>query len=490
MKRFWILLLLLPLVAGCHKNTPEENPIDEETLSMRYYVNMFGFNVMSTYYLWNEEIAEALKTWATNEEPIEKIKAIRYKDASGKEIDRWTMMTDDFESFTSSVAGEYKTSGLDFQLYYADSSNQRIIGVVTYTFAGSPANQAGLKRGDVFTKVNGKEMTVDNYSALLTEAIYGGGTFQLTLQNGKAVTLTPVVMVEEAVNEVRVLESGGKKVGYLHYTDFTLLSLESLMNAFRDFKAQEIDDLVLDLRYNGGGYVTVCDVLGSLIAPLDAVNAGAVFTTEVMNTILTEAWEEEPNCFQADFGEIEVSKGAKVRCDVAEANPGVQHLYVLTTSGTASASESLICGLKPYMDVTVIGNQTHGKYCAGLMISSNQWYDAVKKELEEGVYDKAQPYIGNWGIYVMYSRYADCNGVTLSMPDGIVPDLEVRDDPFDGYLLGDPRETMLARALSLISGSGSIASNAPTRASAAPLALPTPDALRRPGFGVLVGDLR
>ncbi len=491
MKRFWIFLLLLPLTVGCHKNNPEEDqdPIDGETQSMRYYVNMFGYNVMKTYYLWNEEISEALKTWATNEDPIEKVKAIRYKNAAGEDIDRWTMMTDDYESFISSVAGEYKTAGLDFQLYYADASKKRIVGVVTYTFAGSPAEKAGLLRGDVFTKVNGQEMTVDNYSSLLSEAIYGGGTFQLTLKNGKTVSLTPVVMAEEAVNVVRVLESGGKKVGYMHYTDFTRLSLAGLMPAFQDFKAEGIDDLVLDLRYNGGGYVDVCTVLGSLIAPLDKVNEGAVFTTEVMNAILTEAWEEEPTCFQADFGEVEVSKGVKVRCAAAEANPGVQHLYVLTTSNTASASESLVCGLRPYMDVTVIGQQTHGKYCAGLMISSNQWYDAVKKELEEGVYDKAQPYIENWGIYVMYARYADCNGETISMPDGIAPDVLLDDDPMDGYALGDPRETMLAAALARIGGQSAASSpSARTRAIEPSLALPTPDALRRPGFGVLVGD--
>ena len=55
-------------------------------------------------------------------------------------------------------------------------------------------------------------------------------------------------------------------------------------------------------------------------------------------------------------------------------------------------------------------------------------------------------------MYVMYSRYADCNGVTLSMPDGIAPDYEVEDDPLDGHDLGDPEETMLAFALKLLEG--------------------------------------
>ena len=68
------------------------------------------------------------------------------------------------------------------------------------------------------------------------------------------------------------------------------------------------------------------------------------------------------------------------------------------------------------------------------------------------MYEKALPYVDNWGMYVMYSRYADCNGVTLSMPDGIAPDYEVGDDPLDGHDLGDPEETMLAFTLRLIDG--------------------------------------
>ena len=253
MKRFWIFFLVLPLLGGCHKPAPEEDQLDEQTHWTRYYVNMFGFNVMNTYYLWSDEISESLKAWATNVDPIAKVKEIRYKDATGADIDRWTMITDDYESLIGNIEGVYKTVGMDFVLYYADSSRKNIVGVVTYTYAGSPAEQAGLKRGDVFTRVNGSEMTEDNYSAILRSSIYGTAPFQLTLKEGKSVTLTPVVMEEDAVNEVRVLESGGKKVGYLHYTSFTLLSLKELMHAFADFKAQGIEDLVLDLRYNGGG---------------------------------------------------------------------------------------------------------------------------------------------------------------------------------------------------------------------------------------------
>ena len=136
----------------------------------------------------------------------------------------------------------------------------------------------------------------------------------------------------------------------------------------------------------------------------------------------------------------------------AGANPDLPRLYVLVTGSSASASESLVCCLRPYMDVILIGEQTSGKYCAGYLMEARNWYDAARTSLGEEEYTKALPYVDNWGIYVMYSRYADCNGVTLSMPDGIAPDYDGEDDPLDGCALGDPRETMLAFALGLIEG--------------------------------------
>ena len=94
--------------------------------------------------------------------------------------------------------------------------------------------------------------------------------------------------------------------------------------------------------------------------------------------------------------------------------------------------------------MTLIGTKTYGKYCSGLIVSSKQWYDAAKSEIDEKTYDEGLRYSDNWGIYVMYGRFADKDGKTLSMPDGISPDIVLEDNPLDGYELGSPAETMLA----------------------------------------------
>ena len=446
---FLALCILLP---GCGKSVPDEyKRLDEETRQQRYYVNTFAWNVMDSYYLWRDEVAEAMTQWQNWEDPVKKVAEIRYKDAAGKDIDRWTMVTDDFASFTGGVSGHTRTLGMDFVLYYADKTRTRICAVVTYVHAGSPAAEAGIGRGDTVRTVDGYEMTKDNYRDLVSDGILGGGTVSLGFNNGKTVTLTAVDMYEDPVHTVRVLERpDGRKVGYLHYTSFTLDSCEDLVDVFDGFVREGIDDLVLDLRYNSGGYVVTESVLASMLAPLAEVTAGSVFSTEVYNTELAKEMGDEPSCFKTDY--VFKSNGKTYAFSTAGANPDLPRLFVLVTGSSASASESLVCCLKPYMDLVLVGERTSGKYCAGFMMDAKKWYDAAKDSLDEGMYEKALPYVDNWGMYVMYSRYADCNGVTLSMPDGIAPDYEVEDDPLDGHDLGDPEETMLAFALKLLEG--------------------------------------
>jgi C-terminal processing protease CtpA/Prc len=478
-----VLAAMSLLAAGCGKQAPEEyRQMDEQTRLERKYVNTFAWNVMDAYYLWREEISRAMDKWEIWEEPIQKVADVRYKDAAGEDIDRWTMLTDDFAGLTGNVSGHTRTFGMDFQLYYADQAKTRICAVVTYTCASSPAEQAGLGRGDVILTVDGLKMTPDNYQEVVRERLLGDGTVKLGLSDGRTVTVTAVDMYEDPVQTVRILERpNGKKVGYLHYTSFTLDSCEDLTDVFRRFRDAGIDELVLDLRYNGGGYVVAEKVLASMLAPVAEVEAGSVFYQEVYNAELAKELKAEPACFTTDF--MFRSAGAMQIVSTAGANPDLPRLYVLVTRSSASASESLVCGLRPYMDVILIGEQTSGKYCAGYLVSADTWYDAVKENLEEGEYEKALPYVDNWGIYVMYSRYADCNGVTLSMPDGIAPDVGAEDDPLDGFALGDPRETMLSVALGLIEGRTRSTSAPPARRLA-----PVPEGFHPRSTNLLVGS--
>lgn len=479
----WVLtgFLLLP---GCRKQQGTPSALDEKTLEQWQYVNVFAYNVMDVYYLWRSDIQAGMDSWRMSDDPVGKVAAVRYKDAQGNDIDRWTVLTDDFSGMQGSVSGHIRTFGMDYSLYYSDASRSRIYGVVTFTYAGSPAEKAGLVRGDVFRTIDGKELTPDNYQDLLSRSFYGGGSMQLGLSDGRSLAMTAVDMYENPVQHACILEREGRKIGYLHFTSFTMDACEQLVEVFHGFTEAGIDEMVLDLRYNGGGYVITEELLASMLAPKEIVAAGKVLSREVYNARLEEEWENEPSCFRTSF---ELTSGTTEKTLSTEgANPDLRRLYVLVSNASASASESLVCGLRPYMDVILIGQQTYGKYCAGAMIGAEKWYDAVKDDLEDGMYGKALPLVGNWGIYVMYARYADCNGVTLSMPDGIAPDVEVQDNPLDGAALGEASESLLSVALDLIEGRTPL--TAPTRSGALETER-VPGAPLRPGFGLLVGGI-
>ena len=495
MKRFLVLALLFAALS-CKKDLPEA---ERQT----YYANLFAYNVMNSYYLWNQEMAAGINDWSTLEDPVAKVKSLRYKDAAGNEVDRWTELMEDCSPFVDAITGNGKTYGMEFVLYRSGNEGD-VIMVVTFTYQDSPAQKAGLVRGDIVTALDGKKLTMDNYQAVLSEKIYDyPTTIKLSLHGGRTVSMTATEMYANPVHTAKTLRVGGKKIGYLHFTNFTLDACEALVEAFRQFKVEGIEDLILDLRYNTGGYAQTAQVLGSLIAPPSVVAQNAVFNRDVYNKELSASMDVETR-FAESFT-LPLSGGRKT-LDVGGANPGVKRLWAITTGHSASASESLLCGLMPYMDVTLVGSDTYGKFCGGYLIQAGDWYNAVDAEKSEIDTAAGKRYTSGWGLYVIASRYTDCKGITRSMPSGIPADFPATDRPDDGHQLGDPAESMLAAVLALAGGASASpgagsgragsaagsrgaagASASPSNASTSPLGgagatLP----FHRPGSGALV----
>ena len=462
-KSIFSLLGVLLLASACYKQNPE----DERTV--RYYANTFAYNVMNTYYLWKDDITDALSHWTTTEDPIKKVEAARY------EMDRWTALYDNFSDVEDYFSGNLETFGLSFTLYYYDEAMTQVCAVVTYTYENSPARKAGLQRGDIIVTVDGELITPDNYPAQASK-LWGTGSISLGLEDGRTVSLQSVQMYENPVHTATTFDYGGKRFGYLHFTAFTLDSCPDLETVFGQFKAEGITDLILDLRYNGGGYVTTSTALASMIAPPDVVKAKKVYNKEIYNDLLTQS-DEDNTCFAPEMT-YKNTTGKEVTVHPLEVNPGIEHLWVIVTEDSASASEAIICGLKPYMPVTLVGQKTDGKFTGGVLLSATYWFDSLKESSIDKEEGKAA--IPGWGIYVIVSRYADCNGETLSMPDGITPDYAAKDRPKETFPLGDPSEKMLAATLSIATGGPAPAS---VKSVSAQEALPS---ARRPGFGVLL----
>lgn len=443
---FMFLSVLLVMGACSRSDNPVVDPnkpvVKRVTTDEQFYANVFASDVLSDVYLWSKEINSDLSKLDenTNNDPIGIVKTIRYKK-NGKDVDKWTMLTDDFASFSSSVEGVETTFGWSLTAGKFNNTNNYFF-IVQYVYKDSPAAKAGLKRGDIIIKIDGANITKDNYMQLFNAGslkITMGVLKDKTIDVGQDMTLTAVKMYEDPVLVSKVFDCGGKKVGYLAFTAFDLNSIPELIAACKAIKAEGAKELILDLRYNGGGYVITEELLASIFAPADAVSAGGVFHANIWNDKYTEYWQKK-NSDQHSYlkanHKYSASDGTTKSVNTTDANMGLTKIYAIISSGTASASEGLLIGLMPYTPIELIGETSHGKYCTGSILSTKDLYD-----------NKVPSSISNWGIYVMISRFVNKNGENPSMPDGLQPTTAVEDYPFDGYQLGDEHETMLKAAL-------------------------------------------
>ncbi len=442
--RYIIIALAALSLSSCFLGKHEDNAEEVKYYTLKY-VNQYVYNVMNVYYLWIDEIKDNLKGWMDDDDPKAKVLEVRYKDAAGKDIDKWTQVTDDYETFVRSIEGVSTTYGYEFTLFYTSAAKEYVSVAVTFVYADSPAEKAGLKRGDVILKADGEPIPADNYKDIINGKLVKSSHCRVGLADGRTIEMDAVEMYCNPVHIAKVFDCGGKKVGYLHFTAFTLEACLDLIKVCNEFKAQGVSELILDMRYNGGGYVETEEVLASMLAPAAKVASGDVFMTEVYNDILTEAWGESETVtnFRNRF------KIGGTTIDTSESNIGISKIYAIMTGGSASASEAIICGLKPFVNITIVGQQSYGKYCSGIIIEGAKWYEEYKNNLSVREYKNGVKYAANWGIYVMIGRYADRDGNTGCMPNGFAPDVEVADAPLDGYQLGDPNETMLKAALTL-----------------------------------------
>ncbi len=406
-KKLFYLLSFVFILSACNK---DDGPNVIE-------INLFVAQNMNTYYLWNSELP--------NLDPYKQKNTKDYfKSLLYQPVDRWSFITDDADELENYFAGVRKEMGYSLKLYRYGNSNQ-VIGFIEYVEPGGPADKAGLKRGDMLIKINGVNITTDNYTDLFyaDELNIGLGVFNSV---DELVDLSPSVNVYAEVIQVnpiledKIFEEGGMKIGYLAYTGFINEYDDQLTDVFSNFKAEGISDLILDLRYNPGGAVSTARLLASLICP--GTCQGKLFLRTAYNDILEDyIISENPTNYDEIF---------ETSFDTIPANLNLGRVYVLTTEGTASASEMVIYSLSPYMDVVQIGEQTHGKY-----------YGSITIKDEEGSH--------NWAIQPIIMRAENVDN-SINYEVGLIPDIEVEDDY--SYELGDREDVLTSIAIGEITG--------------------------------------
>ncbi len=224
-------------------------------------------------------------------------------------------------------------------------------------YANSPAKAAGLKRGSIITQINGGNLTSGNVNDYYMKLLYPSSvaTLQITDYDHKQTSITSTPMYVDPVILKQVKELNGHRIGYLVYSSFDAAFDEELFEAFKYFKSQNITDLILDLRYNGGGHTMSANLIASCIVGASATNK--VFSSLRYNATRMKAMNDK-----RDDQYFMYDNYPNLGISLAAGDLGLTHVYCLVGSGTASSSELVINSLRGInVEVTLIGEKTTGK---------------------------------------------------------------------------------------------------------------------------------
>jgi hypothetical protein len=394
-------------------------------------------------YLWYDEIEDRDPALYTTPDYFDLLKTFAFTPTGApKDRFHFTYPTDEWQALSQS--GEQPGYGAAFILLAAAPPRDV---VVAYIEPASPADAAGLTRGTRVLEIDGVSVVngadVDTLNAGLYPA--GAGEDHVFLvqdpdsATSRTVTMTSAIVTEDPVQAVRVIDTPTGPVGYMHFTSHIATSEAQLIAAVEQFREANVTDLLLDVRYNGGGFLDIANELAYMIAGGGAAS-GRVFAEiqfndkhQTVNPVTGAALA--PEYFHTTTQGFSAEAGDPLPA------LNLDRVYVLTTSDTCSASESIVNGLRGIdLDVVQIGSSTCGK--------------------PYGFYAT-----DNCGTTYFSIQFKAVNAKGFGdYPDGFVPEDDAPagavtlpgcsvDDDFDNPL-GDPAEALLATALEHRAGLG------------------------------------
>jgi carboxyl-terminal processing protease len=299
---------------------------------------------METNYLWLGQLVKVDPARYSTPDKI--IEAMKYKT-----LDRWSVAVDKgvFDEWASGTAS---ASTYGFGLAWGSGGELRVAYVYTY----SDAYKKGLRRGNIITSIGGINpqsirdwdffYSPSPYDTLPASVLCADSSFDAAISAGD--------WKADKILSQKVINTETATVGYIAYESFARHSLDSLLSVMRHFKSQGVTELVIDLRYNGGGEVDILMEWMDMVMPRRFDKKP--FFKMVHNAILASKYDQTL-AIRTNSGSLEMER-----------------VFVVTSHYTASASEALINCLKPYIDVHVIGQTTHGKPVGMYVIPYYDWY--------------------------------------------------------------------------------------------------------------------
>ena len=423
--QYTLLTLLLIVSTSCGEDrTGEFYALIED--------RMWIEEVMRENYLWAEDMPVIEKEDDYFQAPATFFKNMLSKNALNGKGDKYSYMEENQKETRVLTLDRTSTYGMEFILTSDPTgTTAHTFARVLYVLPESPAQKAGIERGDWISAINEERITTDNYKQLTQ-----GGNVLLTrnrftpLEEGTGWQIRKDVLnvsasVAMEINPFlvnKVLEVDGKKIAYLLYNEFATgpnnegtesVYDEQMKQIFAQFKSQSLDAFILDLRYNNGGFLQCAQALGSLLAPSTAL--GKDFVNLTFND------KADPQIIRYSFD-----------TQYADANLNLNKIYILTGEYTASASEAVINGLIPYMgveNVILVGTKTEGKNVA-MSSFKNKTHGLTL-----------------WPV-IAYVSNANNEG---DYSEGFQPTYQLDENSINTwYPLGNPEEYLLKNTLSLI----------------------------------------
>ena len=434
-----LLLILFVFTTNC--DTKDDLYVPESL-----QINDFVWKGMNLYYLWQTDVEnlrdntfasqDQLNTFLTSySNPKDLFNSLTVPNS----VDRFSVIFNNYETLEGILSGNTLNNGVDYGLKFKAGSTTDLFGWVRYIIPNSDASTKNIFRGSIFHAINGTPLTISNYKELLENttqilnlADYDNGTIT---PNGNSVTLIKTNLSENPVLFSNVINQGTKKIGYLVYNGFFPNYESQLNNAFANLKAQQITDLVLDLRYNSGGSIATATRLASMIT---GQFTNQLFAREVWNAKLQAYWNTtNPNQLIDNFTNT-LGNGSAI------ASLNLTKIYVLTSKSTASASELVINGLKPYINVIQIGDVTTGKNVGSITLYDSPNFGKTNRSNNHKY--AMQPIVLKTVNNAGFGDYEN----------GLQPNLPIIENLGNLGVLGNVNEPLLNAALNQIMANGKL----------------------------------
>lgn len=348
------IVLSLAATVGCEK--------DDLDTGSDGVTNSWIYSEMKGNYLWLDEIQD-YKNYNVTDSPqsffYSLISSHEKKNKNGKSYCYSYMEKKHQASKVSDYAED--TYGMEYVLYSV-KDRQGYFARILYVLPDSPAQKAGVKRGMWVKKINNQIITAENHTLLangsgITLSVYEGPYTTGDELTGEVQVGSDMAMYETPfLKDTILIGENGMKVGYFAYNHFSTGPTgyadkrynQKMDSIFQVFKANHVNEFILDLRYNPGGYIDCAVLLSSYLVPPTSFNE--IFCN--VNYNARSQYKSRSYSFK----------------EMTQSNLNLTRLYVLTGEGTASASEAVINGLKPMMDVIQVGDTTEGKNLGSVTI--------------------------------------------------------------------------------------------------------------------------